>query len=554
MDDLTHYLNLFRRRLRLRDGWRLLQRGLWLAALAALLIQLAGRAWPIERLAAWSGLPFAAWLIATVGYALFRPVSLMRAARRVDAELSLRERLSSALAFQQTLPALAPADAQVAPSSAEQAAFQRLALRQRQDALRTAAAIQPGQAFPLDWLPRPLLAAAALLALAAAAAYLPNPMDAVLAEREAVRQEAARQAERIEDLTRQIEAGGGLAPQQQEELLRQLRALAEKLRQNQGNLEQAMADLSNLEKALQERQAPNALAQQANLNALAEQLSKLAQKPRDPNQSAAAAAAQALADLAAQLPQMTPEQRQQAAEQLAQMAAQTAQTGDAALAQSLSAMAAALAAAAQQGDASQAAAQAAAQAAQGDLQQAQARLSDQQALQQALQQLQAGRQQMAQAAARSAAQAAGQPGQGQQPGQGNQPGQGQGQGQAAGGGGGSNASTLPPNTSGGRPNVHPQGHAAQAAPGALPQVYAPFQRPQASASQQLFVPGQDTGPGETTTSQGQSNLPGSANPALVPYNQVFGSYYNAAIQSLQQSYVPDTLQDYVKEYFTQLAP
>jgi len=337
MNDLTRYLTIFRRRLRLRDGWRMAQQTLWLAALGGLLVQLAGRLWPVERLWQWSLLPFGVWLLGSLGYTLLQPMTLMRTACRVDRELGLRERLSSALAFQPTL-----SNIHAARAGGPEASFQRLAWRQHEDALHAAAGVQPGQAFPFGWQPRPLAAAALLLLAALASAWLPNSMNAVLAEREAVRQEAARQAQRVEDLQRQVEQATELTAEQREELLRKLQELAEKLRQSNGDLEQAMADLSRLEQSLQEKLDPDALAQQANLEALAEQLARLAQKPRDPGQSAAEAAAQALAELAAQMGQMTPEERQQAAEQLAQMAAQTSQTGDDKLAESLAALAQAM--------------------------------------------------------------------------------------------------------------------------------------------------------------------------------------------------------------------
>jgi hypothetical protein len=98
---LRPYLDRARRRLRLRDGLLLAQNTLWQAGLLALLALLAGRVFPIPRLGLWAALPYAAWLAGWVGYALFRPLPPMRVARRVDAELGLKERLSSSLALEQ---------------------------------------------------------------------------------------------------------------------------------------------------------------------------------------------------------------------------------------------------------------------------------------------------------------------------------------------------------------------------------------------------------------------------------------------------------------------
>jgi hypothetical protein len=85
------------------------------------------------------------------------------------------------------------------------------------------------------------------------------------------------------------------------------------------------------------------------------------------------------------------------------------------------------------------------------------------------------------------------------------------------------------------------------------QVYAPWQRP-AGGDGELSIPGLETGQGETQTTQGQSNLPGAANPALVPYQQVFYDYLSAANQALGQSYIPAGMSDYIRQYFSQLNP
>ena len=548
-DDLGIYLERFRRRLRLRDGWQLAQRILWLPAMVFLLIQIAGRLWPIERLDVWSALPFIAWLIAMFFWSLFRPLPTMRVALKIDLELNLRERLSTAVALEKRL-------------TSNNDDYAHLIQDQHRDAVATAAAIEPSKALPLQWMRRPLIIAAVLMLTAIASVLLPNRMDHVIAQRQAIRQEAARQAERVEQLRQEIEQAQELSPEERQELMRQLTELAEKLRANRGDIEQSMADISNLEKQLVERLDANRTAQQANLEALAARLEAMTGAQRNTDQSAADTAAQALAELATQLPEMTTEEQENLAHELAQMAAQAAQSGDAQLAQAL----AELAQAAQQGDTQ--AAQQAAQGAQQALSQAQSRLAEQAALQQAISQLQSSRQALAQAAQQAAQQAAlaqGQtpsqnPGQnagqnsGQNPGQSaGQPGGNQGQPGGNVSGGGTKANTLPP-ARGGRGNVRPQGEAPNVAPGELSnQVYAPWQRP-AGSQGELSIPGQETGQGETQTRQGQSNLPGSSNPALVPYQQVFNSYLSAANQALQQSYVPAAMSEYIKQYFSQLNP
>ena len=100
-NELLTHLNRLRARLRLRDGWLLAQRTLWLPALAALLLVVAGRIWPLDYARAWLAAPFGLWLLAVLGWSALRPLPTMRVARRVDRELELKERLSTSLALGQ---------------------------------------------------------------------------------------------------------------------------------------------------------------------------------------------------------------------------------------------------------------------------------------------------------------------------------------------------------------------------------------------------------------------------------------------------------------------
>ena len=49
-------------------------------------------------------------------------------------------------------------------------------------------------------------------------------------------------------------------------------------------------------------------------------------------------------------------------------------------------------------------------------------------------------------------------------------------------------------------------------------------------------------------------MPGVTNPALIPYDQVFYNYMNAANQAIDQNYIPSSLEDYVRLYFSSLEP
>ena len=95
--ELAPVLKRLGRRLRLRDGWQAVQRSLWTACAAALVIQVAGRVWPIADLLRWTLVPLVVWLPLVVGWALLRPASHARVARRCDLELGLKERLATAV-------------------------------------------------------------------------------------------------------------------------------------------------------------------------------------------------------------------------------------------------------------------------------------------------------------------------------------------------------------------------------------------------------------------------------------------------------------------------
>lgn len=120
-------------------------------------------------------------------------------------------------------------------------------------------------------------------------------------------------------------------------------------------------------------------------------------------------------------------------------------------------------------------------------------------------------------------------------------------------GGGSRADSLPPGTGQGTAR-DPQGQGQSAPEGQLDsQVYVPPQRfPDGEG--EIFIPGQETGQGETQVQERPDPLPGQTNPSLVPYTEVYYNYLEAANQAMDQTYIPSGLRDYVREYFSQLEP
>jgi hypothetical protein len=523
MNELEDYLKRFRRRLRLRDAWELGQQMFWIPALTAFLIQLLGRLLPIRNLLIWTFLPMVLWLIIVPIFFLLRPLSIKKIARLVDLELGLKERLSTAVAFQDL-------DRVTNPYT------RNFLFRQHQDALVHAAAIDPPKAFQLRWMFRNLIASGVIMGLTLTCLILPNEMNQRMQAQDALRQVIQEQAQAVEQAGQDIRQSDELSPEIKEETLRQLDDLAKALRENPGDLEQALADFSRFDQNIKSDMDPNAGSMKSNLEALTSRLSQLSALESDNSQPASAQ--KSLSELMKQVETMDQSEREALARQFAQLAAQASQAGDLSTSNALTALAKSLS----QGDLRSA--RQAVQAAQASLDQRDRQLVEQGMLQAMLSQLKSGQQALAQAG-RAFAQSQGQSG--------NQsPGSSSGSSQTIGSGGGTKANTLPPAT-GGRTNLHsPQGDAPAALPGALDKnVYAPWQRP-ASTGEQLFIPGQDSGSGETTTTEGANPEPGAANPALTPYLQVLPQYRNSANQAMQQSHIPAAMLDYVRQYFSSL--
>jgi hypothetical protein len=84
-------------------------------------------------------------------------------------------------------------------------------------------------------------------------------------------------------------------------------------------------------------------------------------------------------------------------------------------------------------------------------------------------------------------------------------------------------------------------------------IYQPY-RPDGSTGNPDFVQGQQGQGGESQIQPGESNMPGAANPSLVPYTQVYPEYSDAASEALDRGYIPPHLKDFVRRYFSELEP
>ena len=540
---ISSLLKKYRWRIRLYDGWLLAQETFWGTLLLVFLTQIVGRIWPVKNTDLISISILGVWLISVLLFSLFKPLTTIRTAWRVDNSLNIKEKVSSAILFENML----------APDSNINNKTRNLIGLQRADALETLKYSSPKQAFRLRWLKRPLLYAAGLVILISGSLFFPNPMDAVLAERAEVAAAAEAEAERIEDLRDEIEESEELSEEEREELLRELEALAEQLRENPGDRAEALAALSEAEESLQERLDPNADLRQAALDSLESRLNSLAQQLAEMENAEDSSIEEALDALLDEMSEMDQAELDSLAQSLQQLAAQAAQAGDTSLAEALSA----LSQAAQSGEISEA------QTAAGDVseaaEQAEGELSDQEALEQALSELQESRQALSQSGQTASNGQPGQPSSGQsasgQNSQGQQgnPGQQGSQGQSSGSGGGTNADALPPNTGSGQAG-NPQGQAQNAQAGSLDeQVYVPWERVEGDEDP-LTISGQDTGQGHDQVSESDTPLPGTPDNVTVPYQDVFSTYFDSAYETIEQSYIPSGLKDYVLEYFSQLEP
>ncbi len=355
-------------------------------------------------------------------------------------------------------------------------------------------------------------------------------MDEIIAARKAIMEEAQKQAQEIEDLQEQVKEAVELEPEQRQEIERLLTELAEKLNSNPGDLDQALADLSSVEREILSYVNPNAALQAANLKSLLEQLSSLSGTEPSTEDDLASQAQSSLDELIEKQDGLSASERSALSVSLAQMAAQASQSGNSQLAQSLSELSQAI----QSGD--QQALESSSQRTAQALAQSQRSLQAQSRLGEILSSLQSNRQALAQSG-QLAAQGPPSPNS---------------QGQVS-GGGGTNAPVLPPGTSQGQA-TSPQGNKPFGGEDDLDTLGNTPREGGNYVGDELFIPGIDTGQGSTLVRPGENAAPGMPNPSLVPYEQAYYSYLNAAMQSLSQDYIPASLKNYVQQYFLLLEP
>ncbi len=518
-DRLSGILREWDGRRRLQELLRYLPLGLAVGLFLGLSVALFSRARPLLLRGELALLTLAAALIAISVTGLIimaRRRSPVDQARFADRRFNLRERMTAAIEIQ----------------SGQLTVDGAMATRQLDDALRAASAVDANRELPLrsrlsDWLPA--FAGAALLALAL---WLPNPQEAVVLEQRAVTAAVAEQSQALTELIDEIKAADTLTAEQQKALTQPLEEALTALSRPNLSREEAVAALSVAETEMR------ALSQEMDSASLREALAAAAMdRPGDLAEALRAGqldqAAAATSALAASLGDLDAGAQAALAEQLA-ATANALESADAELVETLDRAAEALAA----GDTGTA----------------------REALDEAAGQL-ANRAQAAEAAAQASATAdrlSQARGEVAQSGAGEQPG-GTGESSTSGDAGEGGTGQGGTSESSGSSTGTQTGGTGGPAPGGghVESVFVP-QRPDLEGEGegveldvQCLTDPETCGP---LAGQSPSSLEGRPGGSLVPYDQVFGNYRDAAFEALPQGNIPIGLQNLVRDYFSALEP
>ncbi len=501
-------------------------RGLLLGLLVALAVALLSRARPLLTRDELALLALAAALVGLSAAGLvimLRRRSLAEQARFADRQFDLRERMTAAVEIQ----------------TGRLAVDEAIAARQLDDALAAAATVDAARELPLKARPEEWLPALAALILLAVALWLPNPQEAILLEQRALADSIAEQTGALEELAEEIAANESLTAGQQEALQRPLEEALAALDEPDISREEAVAALSEAEAELRSlsrefdtAELREALAQAAADLGAGGAAAGLAEALQAGQMGQAAAAVGALAD---SLGSLSAEEQAALAERLAEAAAGL-QAADPELAEALARAAEALA----DGDAA---------AAQEAMNEAASTLGERGQATAAAEQAGSAADRLEQSRGEAAQSGTGQSGAGEQSGEGSQGGDG-GNGGATGQGQGSGGQTGQGQGSGNQGSPGPGG-------GHIENVFVPARPDLDGEGQDLELEAQclanpdACGPlgGQTPSGVGDD-----AGGSMVPYDQVFGDYRDAAFEALDGGNIPVNLQNIIRDYFSALEP
>ncbi|MDP9482508.1 MAG: hypothetical protein M3P84_04710, partial [Chloroflexota bacterium] len=315
-------LGPFRRRLWIR---RIVRRG-WLVLALALIAQAAlwalARLVPLEHAPVISvSIPAVAAVVLLVLAVVARP-SIGETAIAVDVEGGLRDRLTSALALADHSPAAEADPASTGgplEATSELDREGQLLQRQRRDAVLALGAAPPDLFRPR---PRRMPMAAALVSglLLIPLLALPNALDLRIAQEKTIRQEAARQADKIDKAADDLAAQGRDPNDPRTRLAKELRDLALQLRDHPAELDANLAKLGSVEGNLRATIDPATEQRAAALASLSRALSGATSGKPDTNRDGDPDKAAAdIEKAAAELDKLTPEQRAELARRLAEL-------------------------------------------------------------------------------------------------------------------------------------------------------------------------------------------------------------------------------------------
>jgi len=459
-------------------------------------------------------------------------IPTLKAARGFDLLFDLDERVSTALELNQHPEHIPP----------------EILSLQLADAVTASRNVNPSRALPLGLQLREALLALLFMALIGLVWLRGEAWFTAAQQARAVQHAVEQQSAQIEELIKQIEAHENLTEAQKQALTKPLKEAQQAL-QNNPSLESSVSVLTSTGEKLQALSDPQTQAMSEALQEVGNQLSKQAGSPlqsvgQELAQGNAVNAANELANL--NVNELSSAEQAQLADQLDALA-QSLQSTNPQLASQLSQAAEAL----RNGDPA-AAQQALSEAAQA-LAQAGQQIASSQTASQAASQMQQG---AGQVIAAGGGQQANQSGQGNQPGQGQGPGQGSNQSQTAGAGGagsgsGSESGTNPTSSEAGSDPIAQNNGPSDGGTAAYEQIYAP-QLLGGEGGPQVNLPGSDQ-PGGDVIGQGPTT-PGQPGTSTVPYNEVYSQYEQINNQAIENSDIPPSFIQIIKNYFDSLEP
>jgi hypothetical protein len=529
INDLSHTLNLWTRRLRMQRAITWSLRGLMIGLALALIAVTYGLFQLIllrnEFIAVTLALTLSTPIIASL-IAYLWPVQPLQAARHFDRMFHLGERVSTAFELHQTH------------------SDNPLATRQLEDAVEIARGIKPNRDFPLQLRKREFGYALAIALLIGVVWFRGESWFESARQVRAVEQAVAEEAAQIEEAIQQIQANDALTEEQKEELTQLLEQAGQGLEENP-TLESSVSTLTSTGEKLQALSSEEAEQMSQALQATG---SELAGQEGSPLQDVGEALAQgntvnAASELAnIDVNELNASEANQLAAQLDQMAS-SLQSTNPQLAQELQSAADAL----RRGD--MAAAQQALQNASQSMAQAGKQVAMSQTASQTAQQLNQGAGQIMAAGGSGQSQQA-QTGQGQQ-GQGqqgnNQSGQNPG---GTGAGNGSGDSEGETGQEAGNTPIDQSNGTGDGGEESYEQIYAPSLIG-GDGNNTVNLPG--SGEDGEVIGQGPTD-PSQPGESLVPYTEVYSQYDEFNRQAIENGEIPVDFLSIIRNYFDSLQP